>query len=526
MEVAWQEISDGHQKYKAYLCSREWAEKRQAVVKRANGVCERCGLSKVEEIHHKSYDRLFDEPVEDLQGLCAACHKYVGNYSDFDPASLNAFRSAPRNLDAEMALIASMLLMNEVIDDVIGVVSSQSFYGDMNRRIADVVFHLHKAGVGGIDAVTVAEELSRRSQIDDSGVEYLRRVLAVPASPTNAIEYAKIVRSKANLRTVIYELSRIVDRAYVAEEGQVLSEAESALFALSDKSSFTQTHPLASCMVEVIEALDRRISSAESVFGVSSGFADLDAQTNGFQPGELVILAARPSMGKTALFCNFLRAGATTLVFSLEQSRTELSERLMIAEARINSHCLRSGNFTEDQHNEFIHACAIVEKLPVFIDDSGARSVAEIRSLSRRVHRKHGLQLIVIDYLQLIQPEDNRVPREQQVATITRQLKCLAKELLVPVIAVSQLNRAVEMREDKRPRLADLRESGAIEQDADMVMFLHRPDAYDPEDRPGEAEVIVAKHRNGPTGLVRLMWEKECLRFDDYCPKTDNDFNL
>lgn len=522
--MTWQKLEDRREKYRAYLASREWAEKRDAVIQRANGVCERCQLSKVEEVHHLTYERLYDEPLDDLQGLCSSCHQFVGNHSDYDPAGLSAFRTPPRNLDAEKALIASMLLSNEVVDDVIGIVSSDSFYGDTNRRISDVIFTLHKRGTTGIDAVTVTEELSRRSELDHVGVPYLMQILDTPLSVTNAVEYAKIVRSKAALRTVIYELSRIVDRAYVADEEQVISEAESAVFTLSDHRKLCDVRHIGDTLTDMFHEVDKRINEpGES--GVSSGFTDLDEHTTGFQPGELIILAARPSMGKTALATNFIQPTLTTLFFSLEQSNVELSERLIVRESLVNSHDLRAGSLTADQREQLMAASEKLSRMPIFIDDSPTRRVTEMRSIARRIARKEGLDVIIIDYLQLIQPEDNRIPREQQVAQITRQLKCLAKELRVPVIALSQLNRGVELREDKRPRLADLRESGAIEQDADMVLFLHRPDAYDPEDRPGEAEVIVAKHRNGPTGIIRLTWRKHFLRFDNYEPPSDTAFD-
>jgi replicative DNA helicase len=283
--------------------------------------------------------------------------------------------------------------------------------------------------------------------------------------------------------------------------------------------------------MDAFNRIDERLRKTGDVTGITTGFRDLDEQTTGFQATELIILAARPSMGKTALVCNIAEAvarksGKGVLLFSLEQSNLELAERFLAITAKINGHDLRAGNLSEDQHMQLVKASDDLARLPLFIDDKPGRTMTQVAALARRLHRRSALGIIIIDYLQLIEPEDKNAPREQQIAGISRRLKFLAKELRVPVVALAQLNRGVELREDKRPRLADLRESGAIEQDADMVMFLHRPDAYDPEDRPGEAEIIVAKHRSGPTGIIRLTWRKEFMRFENYSPMSDQDFNL
>jgi replicative DNA helicase len=280
-------------------------------------------------------------------------------------------------------------------------------------------------------------------------------------------------------------------------------------------------------MHDTLDRINTRLGKEGSISGLSTGFVELDRQSNGFQPSELVILAARPSMGKTAFVCNIAEyvagAGETaTLIFSLEQSKLELAERFLCIRAKLDGHKLRKGMLEPDERHALIDASAELSELPLFIDDSPGRTVAQIGAICRRLKRRNNLGLVIIDYLQLIEPEDTRANREQQIAQITRRLKGIAKENNLPVIALSQLNRGVELREDKRPRLADLRESGAIEQDADIVMFLHRPDAYNPEDRPGLAEVIVAKHRSGPTGIVSLQWRKESMTFADYVGPTDH----
>jgi replicative DNA helicase len=231
-------------------------------------------------------------------------------------------------------------------------------------------------------------------------------------------------------------------------------------------------------------------------------------------------------MGKTALVCNFAESIARTsgqgvLLFSLEQSKLELAERFLCMVAQIDGHKLRNGQIDEDQQQKLLDASHALSEIPIYIDDQPARTTAQIGAISRRLKRQNGLGLIIIDYLQLVEPDDRRAPREQQISQITRRLKQLAKEINVPVIALAQLNRGVELREEKRPRLADLRESGAIEQDADLVLFLHRPEAYDPQDRPNEAELIVAKHRSGPTGIVNLTWRKEFMRFENFTSRNE-----
>jgi replicative DNA helicase len=274
-------------------------------------------------------------------------------------------------------------------------------------------------------------------------------------------------------------------------------------------------------LLAAMERINSRFEHQGVVSGLTTGFTELDRQTNGFQPSELVIIAARPSMGKTAFVCNVARWVAASaergvLLFSLEQSKLELAERFLCIDARLDGHKVRKGLLDEPERHALLAAANTLSNLPMYIDDTPSRTVAQISAITRRLKRRHGLGLVIIDYLQLIEPEDKKANREQQIAQITRRLKGIAKENDLPVVALSQLNRGVELREDKRPRLADLRESGAIEQDADIVMFLHRPEAYKPEDRPGEAEVIVAKHRSGPTGIVTLRWRKESMQFEDY----------
>jgi replicative DNA helicase len=443
-------------------------------------------------------------------------------------------RLPPQNLDAERGVLGSILLMNEAIDEIGESLKADHFYSDAHQKMYAAIQSLYENGVRGIDAITLAEELVRRGDFDTvGGAAYLAEVLESVPHAAHVRYYANIVRAKWMQRSLIYACTEILSDCYEASEDveDLLRNAERRIFSILEEQGQTTSLAISDILMEAFNRIDERLQKEGDVTGITSGFSDLDHQTTGFQPTELIILAARPSMGKTALVCNIAdavarKSGKGVLLFSLEQSNLELAERFLAITARINGHDLRSGNLTDAQHDLLVRASDDLARLPLFIDDKPGRTMTQVAALARRLHRKSPLGVIIIDYLQLIEPDDKASSREQQIAQISRRLKFLAKELRVPVIALAQLNRGVELREDKRPRLADLRESGAIEQDADMVMFLHRPDAYDPEDRPGEAEIIVAKHRSGPTGIIRLTWRKEFMRFENYSPMADNDFNL
>ena len=440
----------------------------------------------------------------------------------------------PQNLDAERGVLGSILLMNEAIDEVGESLKAEHFYSDAHQKTYSAIHRLYENGIRGIDAITLAEELVRSGDFEGiGGAGYLAHILEAVPHAAHVRYYATIVREKWMQRSLIYACTEILSDSYEASDDVegLLQSAERRIFSILESQGDTGSFAIADILLEAFARIEERQHTAGDVTGITSGFTDLDRQTTGFQPTELIILAARPSMGKTALVCNIAEAVARksskgVLLFSLEQSNLELAERFLSITARIDSHALRSGTLTDAQHDAMVRASDDLSRLPLFIDDKPGRTMTQIAAIARRQHRKSPLGVIIIDYLQLIEPDEKGSPREQQIAQISRRLKFLAKELKVPVIALAQLNRGVELREDKRPRLADLRESGAIEQDADMVMFLHRPDAYDPEDRPGEAEIIVAKHRSGPTGLVRLTWRKEYMRFENYSPMADNDFNL
>ena len=433
-------------------------------------------------------------------------------------------RIPPQDLEAERSVLGSMLLLNDSIDDVAEVLQAEHFYSDAHQRMYSAIMALYDAGNRGIDAVTVGNELARTNELEQvGGPAYLLEVLEAVPHAAHAKYYADIVRELAIKRELILASTEILKNCYdsVEETDKVLESAEQSIFSILEQRENTEKMVFRDILMDTFDRMNERWAKGGGISGLQTGFSALDEQTNGFQPAELIILAARPSMGKTAFVCNIAESIAResktgVVLFSLEQSRLELAERFLCIRSGVNGHGLRSGDLSDEDRDKILQASSELSDIPLFIDDHPGRTVSQIGAICRRLKRRHGLGLIIIDYLQLIEPEDKRAPREQQIALITRRLKALSKEIDIPLIGLAQLNRGVELREDKRPRLADLRESGAIEQDADLVMFLHRPDAYNPEDSPGLAEVICAKHRSGPTGIVNLTWIKESMRFADY----------
>jgi replicative DNA helicase len=431
----------------------------------------------------------------------------------------------PQNLVAERSVLGSILLENMAIDEVADVLKAEHFYSDVHSIIYTAILKMNESAVRA-DAVTLAEELDRRNQLEDiGGIPYILELLEAVPHAAHVKYYAEIVRDKWIQRTLTNVCTEVLRDCYEGSDdtADVLTKAEQGIFSILENQETGQKIAMEDIMMATLDRINTRMGKEGSISGLPTGFVDLDRQTNGFQEAELVILAARPSMGKTALVCNIAEwcagAGETaTLIFSLEQSKLELAERFLCIRAKLDGHRLRKGQLEPDERHALLEASSELSRLPLFIDDHPGRTVGQIAAICRRLKRRNNLGLVIIDYLQLIEPEDKKANREQQIAQITRRLKGIAKENRLPVIALSQLNRGVELREDKRPRLADLRESGAIEQDADIVMFLHRPDAYNPDDHPGLAEIIVAKHRSGPTGIVNLQWRRESMRFTDHDP--------
>ncbi len=440
-------------------------------------------------------------------------------------------RRPPYSEDAEQAVLSAMLMDQDAVLRAAEHLDDTMFYAERHRRIFRSMVAIAERG-GVVDPLTLADELSRRGELEGAGgKEYLG--FLVDAVPTAAnIEYhAQIVREKALLRRLIEVSTTVVTEAF---EGRItasdlLDEAESKIFQVSQQrsqQSFTRIKELLWPTMERIEALQR---GGKTITGVASGFNDLDELTSGFQPADLVIVAARPSMGKTAFTLNLAQHAAIEhnipiAFFSLEMSKESLVQRMLTSEARIDAQRLRKGMLRDDDFPRLARAAGILSSAPVWIDDTPGITLLEMRSKARRLKADAGVGLVVVDYLQLMSGPINSESRQQEVSQISRGLKALATELSVPVVALSQLSRAPEQRtgDNKRPQLSDLRESGAIEQDADLIMFLFRQEYYDgPVDKDGnslegKAEVIVAKQRNGPTGMVNLHFQKQYTRFENY----------
>src|SRR5579872_3627821 len=438
-----------------------------------------------------------------------------------------AERTLPHNLEAERSVLGAILLHNDAFNLAAEVIDAQDFFRDAHRRIFDKMVTLAERG-DAIDLVTLKEELNRSGDLDEvGGPAYIAALVdGVPRS-TNVEHYARIIKEKATLRSLIYSANKIVTSAYDAEEDAdvILDQAEHAIFAIADKKvrdGFVSLKDLAEGSLDVIEKLHAR---KELVTGVPTGFTDLDEMTSGLQASDLVIIAARPSMGKTSLVLNMAqhvgtRTDMTVGIFSLEMSKEQLFLRLLTGEARIDAHRLRGGFLGERDWGRLSQAIGTLSEAKIFIDDTPSIGVLEMRAKCRRLASEHGLHLVVIDYVQLMQGRGKFENRTLELGSISRSLKALAKELRVPIVLLSQLSRAPEARPDHRPQLSDLRESGALEQDADLVAFIYREDMYldkgqPPAEAQGVAELIIAKQRNGPTGIVKLAFIREFTRFEN-----------
>jgi replicative DNA helicase len=431
-------------------------------------------------------------------------------------------RLPPQSREAERSVLGSLLRDNRVIDDVVQIIRADNFYADAHQRIFLAILALHERAVP-VDLITLAEELRQRGEIDDvGGYAFLAELYDAAPTAANAEHYARIVRERALVRNLIHTSTEILRDAYdhVQPAEELLSEAEKRILAISESGLTGQTFTLEEALAEAYDRIDER-ASGDYQAGLPTGFTDLDELTAGLHPNELVIVAARPSVGKTAFSLSIIRnvavdAKVPAFFVSLEQSRIELAERLICAQARVDSHRLRKGTLTSDDMQKLLEAGSVLRECKLFIDDSPGQGMLRIAANARRLQKRERIRLVVIDYLQLIEPENRRDPRQEQVAQISRRLKGLARELKIPVIALAQVNRASEDRQDHRPRLADLRESGSIEQDADTVMLLHRPDRFEPGQHEGIVEVIVGKQRNGPVGEVTLQYVKQYMRYENF----------
>ncbi|HZJ33251.1 MAG TPA: replicative DNA helicase [Vicinamibacterales bacterium] len=440
-----------------------------------------------------------------------------------DTAVLAAERTLPHNLEAERSVLGAILVHNDAFNLAAQVIDSGDFYRDAHRRIFDKMVQLNERNQA-IDFVTLKEELSRAGEIDEvGGPAYVASLADGVPRATNVEYYARIVKEKATLRNLIFAANKILTNAYEADQESdlILDEAESSIFAVADDRLKAGFVPMRELVKESFPKIEQLFEQKRLITGVPTGFVDLDEMTRGFQPGDLIIVAARPSMGKTSLVLNIAQHVAvqpdhTVGFFSLEMSKESLFLRLLTSEAQIDSHRLMSGAIGQKDYGRISHALETLSAMRLFIDDTANISVLEMRAKSRRLQSEHRLSLLVVDYIQLMSGRGRFENRTLELASISRSLKGLAKELSVPIVVLSQLSRAPESRSDHRPQLSDLRESGALEQDADVVALIYREDAYnrDPNNPDaGTAELILAKQRNGPTGVVRLAFLREQTRF-------------
>jgi len=436
-----------------------------------------------------------------------------------------AERTLPHNLEAERSVLGAILVHNDAFNLAAQVIDAADFYRDAHRRIFDRMVALNERHQA-IDFVTLKEELARGGDLDEvGGPAYVASLADGVPRATNVEYYARIVKEKATLRNLIYAANKILSNAYEADQESdlILDEAESAIFSVADDRLKAGFVPMRDLVKESFPKIELLFEQKRLITGVATGFVDLDEMTRGFQKGDLVIIAARPSMGKTSLVLNIAQYVAlqpdqgAVGVFSLEMSKESLFLRLLTSEAQIDSHRLMSGAIGQKDYSRISHALETLSAMKLHIDDTANIGVLEMRAKARRLQAdQHGLSLLVVDYIQLMSGRGRFENRTLELASISRSLKGLAKELSVPVVVLSQLSRAPEARSDHRPQLSDLRESGALEQDADVVLMIYREDAYNRDPNhpdAGTAELIVAKQRNGPTGVVRLAFLREQTRF-------------
>lgn len=437
-------------------------------------------------------------------------------------------RAPPQELDAEKCVLGSILISPDVIDEVALVVRPRDFYLSAHSQIYATLLLIANEGKRA-DHVLLHNRLKRAGLVEEiGGVAYLAEIADSVPTASNARHYAQIVRDASVLRSLIsagHEIIRIGFHGE-GEPRERLAKAEAQVFEILDQRGGGGPQPIGDVLIEALAQIDERIAK-KTIAGLRLGYPALDSATGGICPGQLVILAGRPGMGKSAFAGNVAEnvaeSGAATLYVSLEMPALELTHRVACTRARVNGHQAKNGFISTDERRRLVQAVNELSQLPLFIDDAPGRNMTEIASLARRMKREDDLALIVIDYLQLIEPENRRDPREQQVAQIARRLKLLAREVDVPVICLAQLNREAEKRTDHRPRLADLRESGAIEQDADMVWFVHRDDYYrsDPDTHDGKADVIIAKQRSGDFADVKLNFAKAWTLFEPADPQQE-----
>ena len=440
-------------------------------------------------------------------------------------------RIPPQNIEAEQSVLGGILLDNQGLNPVLEVITSRDFYSEAHRRIFEAMINLSDRGEP-VDLITLSSILKDRTQLDKAGgAAYLAGLVDNVPSAANIVHYAKIVKEKAILRGLINTATEILGKTYApgADVDTVLDEAEQAIFEISEKKIRPAFFPIKDIVKDSFRTIEELYARKELITGVPTGFEKVDDLTSGLQNADLIIIAGRPSMGKTAFALNIaqyvgIHRALPVCLFSLEMAKEQIAMRMLAATAKVDSQRIRKGFLGETDWPKLTTAAGILSEAPIFIDDTAAITVLEMKAKARRLKAEHGLGLVIIDYLQLMRSSAAKDSREQEISEISRSLKALAKELSVPVIALSQLNRKVEDRTNRRPQMADLRESGAIEQDADVIAFIYRDEVYNKaEDNPekGMAEVIIAKQRNGPIGTVKLAFLEKFTSFENLARRGD-----
>ncbi|OGW45891.1 MAG: replicative DNA helicase [Nitrospirae bacterium RBG_13_41_22] len=426
----------------------------------------------------------------------------------------------PQNIEAEQSILGAILIDNDALPKALEILDPEDFYKQSHRKIFNVMIELFEKSEP-IDMITLTDDLKRRDEMEAvGGISYLSSLVNMIPTAANVKYHSKIVREKALLRGLLRSATEIAGRVYEdnLDAEELVDYAERSIFDISDKRIKASFVTLKEVIKDSFEMIERLYDKKETVSGVPSGFRDLDDLTTGFQKGDLIVIGGRPSMGKTAFSLNVaqhvgLELKEPVAIFSLEMAKEQLAFRMLCSEAMVDSSSIRKGFIKKEDWHKLTSAASNLTGAPIFIDDSSGINALELRAKARRLKMEHGLSLVIVDYLQLMRGRGSFERREQEISEISRSLKALAKELSVPVIAVSQLNRSVEQRRPPTPILADLRESGAIEQDADVILFLYRDEIYNKEAKKGQAEVIIAKQRNGPTGIVNLSFISKCTRF-------------
>ena len=434
---------------------------------------------------------------------------------------VNFGKIPPHNAEAEQTVLASCMIDHIAVEKVVNLLSYDDFYYEANKEIYDSIKQIHMQNIP-VDAVTVFEELKKRGKIDYvGGFEYLATLTENIITSKNVEAYCNIIREKSTLRKLISASQEIIEKGYKEDDDvqKIIELAEQRIFSISQNRSINSFSEIKEILMTVFNQLEERAKSGGGITGLTTGYTDLDRMTSGLQKSDLILLAARPSMGKTALALNIamnvVKNGASVALFSLEMSKEQYVQRIISQESMVDSTKLRTGSLDDDDWTRLINTMSLISNCKIYIDDTPSVSLFEMMSKCRRLKIEKGLDLIVVDYLQLMSDGGRTDNRQQEISNISRGLKALARELNCPVLALSQLSRAPELRNDHRPVMSDLRESGAIEQDADVVMMLYRDEYYNKEEseRKGITDVIITKQRNGPVGTVELAWIGQYTKF-------------